>query len=78
MVFKIHAIFRMRERGIPLSDAEAVVKNPTKSLPGYNGSTNLWGIGPKSGYRIRVTLDRNRLVATVAWADPRKGEKRDD
>jgi len=62
----------MKKRGIPQSDAEAVLAKPDKTSPGDNGATNHYGYGPASGYRIRVTTAPNGTVKTVAWADRRK------
>jgi len=74
MIFEQHAIDQMNDRGILRSDAEAVVRNPDKIEPGYDSRTNFWGYGPVCGYRIRVTVNADGTVKTVAWADNRKGQ----
>lgn len=70
MNFTRHALDQMQLRAIAKSDAEAVVRDPQSQKPGREGCTNFWGIGPKSGYRIRVTVTAAGEVVTVAWADP--------
>ncbi len=75
MIFEEHALLRMRMRGIPPLDAMAVVMNPQKVAPGHAGRTNYWGVGPSCRYRIRVTVNQDGSIRTVAWADPRKAER---
>jgi len=47
---------------------------PDKIGLGKSEATNYWGYGPKSGYRIRVTVASDGSVITVSWADRRKQE----
>jgi|GEM_PF-5134889 len=66
-----HALRQMARREIQAADVEAVLRNPSKMEPAEEGATNYWGLGP-SGYRVRVTVNPDGSIKTVAWADRRK------
>jgi hypothetical protein len=78
MIYRRHALDRMKERGILRADADAVVLAPTKRALGRNGATNYWGMN-SNGLRIRVTVAADqKTVVTVAWADERSSERDSD
>jgi hypothetical protein len=67
----VHVVARMLQRGISWSDVLAVVARPTKTTAGHSGRMNYFGYA-EGRRRIRVTLDADGAVVTVANAQTRQ------
>jgi hypothetical protein len=67
----VHVVARMLQREISWSDILAVVAKPTKTTAGHSGRMNYFGYA-EGRRRIRVTLDADGAVVTVAKAQTRQ------
>ena len=63
----MHVVARMLQRRISWSDITSVVAKPIKTTIGHSGRTNYFGY-VEGRRRIRVTLDADDAVVTVAIA----------
>jgi hypothetical protein len=66
----VHVIARMMQRQISWDDIVTVVANPQKVTSGHSGRTNYYGY-VAGRRRLRVTLDADGSVVTVANAQSR-------
>jgi hypothetical protein len=63
----MHLVLRLVQRRVTWSEIDAVVANPQKTVAAKFGRTNYFGV--VNGRRLRVTVDSEGFVWTVAIAE---------